>query len=200
MNPSRIYDILGGRHRDSTAADSSSIEGGDAETANAEKDILRYWYYIRHGIDTQHVAPMEQYWMDNILSLVPKRLQVKRQIIRRGLIFFENTIHPPSLSFPSSSLQDNYPALVESLSEETKEDYLQSVKKAIVDFVLRDPREKDGEDVNLLPEPIRELKLMTPKPWHKAFLAARHSLAKKLHAINPCMLQVMNGTDVSTKP
>ena len=64
------------RHRDSAAGDSSLSEGGDAEAANAEKDILRYYYYIRHGIDTQHVAPMEQYWMDNVLSLVPKRLQV----------------------------------------------------------------------------------------------------------------------------
>ena len=74
--------FLVARHRDSAAADSSPIDGGDSEAANAEKDILRYYYYIRHGIDTQHVAPMEQYWMDNVLSLVPKRLQVRARNFR----------------------------------------------------------------------------------------------------------------------
>ncbi|WAR10683.1 DYH7-like protein [Mya arenaria] len=32
---------------------------------SAEKDILRYYYYIHHGIDTEHVAPMEDSWLEN---------------------------------------------------------------------------------------------------------------------------------------
>merc|ERR1711872_165836 len=39
---------------------------------SAEKDILRYYYYIHHGIDTKNVAPMEDNWIDNIMSLVPE--------------------------------------------------------------------------------------------------------------------------------
>ena len=46
----------------------------------AEKDILRYYYYIHNGIDTEHVAPMEDSWLDNVLEGVPEKLRVRNTL------------------------------------------------------------------------------------------------------------------------
>ena len=42
----------------------------------AEKDILRYYFYIHNGIDTEHVAPMEDSWLENVLKLISGSLKV----------------------------------------------------------------------------------------------------------------------------
>ncbi|XP_031440303.1 dynein axonemal heavy chain 7 [Clupea harengus] len=125
-----------------------------------EKDILRYYYYIRNGIDTEHVADMEDSCLENVLSLVPSHLK-------------------------------KLTTTIELLSDEMKEDYLMSVKKAIVDFVLRDPRENEEDKVKDLP-PHREEIEVVPKPWHKSFLQAQRRMSERLHAINPTMLSVLD--------
>ncbi|KAL3855114.1 hypothetical protein ACJMK2_014343, partial [Sinanodonta woodiana] len=132
----------------------------------AEKDILRYYYYIHHGIDTEHVAPMEDSWLENVLALVSERLK------------------------------DGHLETIDNLSDEMREDYLLSVKKAIVDFVLRDPREKDEDKkVKLLPH--REELEVVPKPWHKSYLQSLDLMSQNLHVTNPCMLQVLDLWHVS---
>ncbi|XP_006878990.1 PREDICTED: dynein heavy chain 7, axonemal [Elephantulus edwardii] len=130
-------------------------------TSAIEKDILRYYYYIHHGIDTDHIAPMEDSWLEHVLNLVPKHLKV-----------LSDSIH--------------------TLSEEVREDYLLSVKKSIVDFVLKDPREKEEDKkTDELPPHRAELEIL-PKPWRKSFLSTRSYIRDHLNAMNPTMLAVLD--------
>lgn len=140
---------------------SEEIKSED-DPKNMEKDILRYYYYIHNGIDTVHVAPLEEIRIKNMKDLIANRLL------------------------------KNYPQHVADLSEEVRDDYLLSVKKAIVDFVLRDSRdtESDQTSKHKIPEYKQELELV-PKPWHASFEKARYEIYKNLHSINPCMSQVL---------
>ncbi len=143
----------------------------DDEPKNTEKDILRYYYYIQNGIDTEHVAPLENSSIQKVMSLLKEILKT------------------------------NHPQLVVDLSDEVREDYLMSVKKAIVDFVLRDSKELEAEQAKLklsIPEYKLELDIV-PKPWHQSFERARNEISKNLHSINTCMAQVLKLWHISFK-
>jgi dynein heavy chain len=133
---------------------------------NLEKDILRYYYYIHNGIDTEHVAPLEQARVVKVMSLLTEKLR------------------------------KNYPQLVADLTDEVREDYMLSVKKAIVDFVLRDDSKEieDEKSNKLRSDEMPEYKLelaAVPKPWHHAYEKNRKEIDKNLHLINPCMAQLL---------
>uniref|UniRef100_A0A8D2L303 Dynein axonemal heavy chain 7 n=1 Tax=Varanus komodoensis TaxID=61221 RepID=A0A8D2L303_VARKO len=151
---------------DAGPSTSKARTGGKKDRENF-RSTLKYYYYIRHGIDTEHVAPMEDSWLEHVLALVPRHLKVLSESIY-------------------------------ALSDEMREDYLLSVKKAIVDFVLRDPREKEEGKKQILP-PHREEMEIVPKPWQKSYVAARNYINENLHALNPTMLAVLDLWQTSFK-
>ena len=55
-------------------------EGADDPNDAAEKDILRYLYYIQRGIDTDHVAPLEDLWVEHVMDLLHPRLRVSLSV------------------------------------------------------------------------------------------------------------------------
>lgn len=47
------------------ADENADIQPNEVPTAE-EREILRYYYYIRHGVDTIHVAPLDQNVLDRV--------------------------------------------------------------------------------------------------------------------------------------
>ncbi|KAK5646414.1 hypothetical protein RI129_004878 [Pyrocoelia pectoralis] len=70
----RLVDLIINRNDD--------MEIGSDEIPTAgEKEILRYYYYIRHGVDTVHVAPLDPKLLDTILALIPPKLKKWRDLL-----------------------------------------------------------------------------------------------------------------------
>ncbi|TNN79438.1 Dynein heavy chain 7, axonemal [Liparis tanakae] len=126
---------------------------------------MRYNYYIQHGIDLEYVAAMENSWLEKILKWVPCELRRSQRT-----------------SF-------------EQLVDEIRDDYLLSVKAAILKYTFRDSK-KDEDKVKKLPPHRLELEVF-PKPWSQAFVHAQKRMRDKLHSINPAMLEVMQMWHVS---
>ncbi|KAK5646415.1 hypothetical protein RI129_004879 [Pyrocoelia pectoralis] len=50
-----------------------------------DKEMLKYYYYIRHGVDTVHVSPLEQKVLDSALALVPEKLKRWREVLANAV-------------------------------------------------------------------------------------------------------------------
>ncbi|TPX68902.1 hypothetical protein SpCBS45565_g02819 [Spizellomyces sp. 'palustris'] len=129
-----------------------------------DKDMMqRYYYYITNGIDTHHVAKMEDEWLANVLKLLPQSLKVWHQ----------NTL--------------------QALSGEMREDYHMSVKKAIVDFVLKDPRQKVeyGGPEKAGNESFVMTRRSTPT-WQMAYAQAYKNIQSSLFIISPTIAEIQD--------
>ncbi|XP_018647924.1 putative dynein heavy chain [Schistosoma mansoni] len=94
-------------------------------------------------------------------------------------------------------------ALLEKLEDEIRNDYLLSVKKAIVNFVFNDSSDKKqascGSDIvsdnnaeeHSVSEYRKELDIV-PKPWHSAFLSAYKYCQRNLFITNICIHQLLD--------
>ena len=51
-------------------------------TKSLPPHLSQRYYYIRQGLDTDHVAPMEDSWLEHVLQLVPEHLKVLTNSIK----------------------------------------------------------------------------------------------------------------------
>ncbi|CAI8004188.1 Dynein heavy chain 7, axonemal [Geodia barretti] len=143
------------------------VTGRSSSPTSADIDLLRYLYYINNGVDTEHVAPLEDSWISNILARVGSGTD-------------------PA----GNSLVTKFSGGVEFLSDEVREEYLLSVKKSIVDFVLKDPRPKQ-QTAEVPKLPHRQELEVVPKPWNQTFLTAGMAMSETLFVTNPTVAAML---------
>ncbi|XP_053995911.1 dynein axonemal heavy chain 7-like isoform X3 [Hylaeus anthracinus] len=86
---------------------------------NKDKDILRYYYYLTHGIDDVYVGSMDPDLLGKILRMVPAKWQNKFKESVAGLVI------------------------------EVKQEYALNVKKSVVEFVIGDSSQFSFDQVSV---------------------------------------------------
>ncbi|XP_049773091.1 dynein axonemal heavy chain 7 [Schistocerca cancellata] len=132
---------------------------------------------------------------DDSLSAEEKEVLRYYYYIHHGI----DTVHVPPLENEwIRNIQTRIPnklkkwgSLIEDTTAEVKEDFILNMKKAVVDFVLQDPTEGNNKMKEFDSPHRQELKEMS-KTWHAAHQDAKSKIYKNLHAINPCLSQILD--------
>nr|XP_029135329.1 dynein heavy chain 7, axonemal [Labrus bergylta] len=137
------------------------------------------------------------------------KFTTKENYEMRYKYFIQNGIDLQNVAPLEDSWMENIKALIpchltslkttiEQQEDEIKEDYLLSVKTAIVGYTFRESREIEEDKMKDLPPHRLEMEVF-PKPWNEPFVNARERMRLKLHTINPIMQQVVFIWHVSYK-
>lgn len=75
--------------------------------------------------------------------------------------------------------------------EDMRDDFMLAVKKAIVDFVLRDPSFVESLEAEYDTPERRDL-VEISKNWGASYRKSKARLEKTLHVVNPCLAQLLD--------
>ncbi|XP_073942137.1 dynein axonemal heavy chain 7-like, partial [Choristoneura fumiferana] len=132
-------------------------EAGDGNHPSEEDNKLRYYYYIHYGLDTIHVAPLDNKVILKVHNLLTMKLRKWKETL------FQCT-------------------------DEMREDFMMAMKKAIVDFVLKDPNAEEASEEDT---PFKQEMAQKSDDWRNRYALAKKALAKDLYSVNPCIAQVL---------
>ncbi|XP_052264555.1 dynein axonemal heavy chain 3-like isoform X1 [Dreissena polymorpha] len=129
-----------------------------------ERDLERYYYYIDKGIDKSMIAVPDPSMMKNVCGLVPSALLTNNELDH----------------------------MIQDLSEEINHDYEYSIRKSIVDYILKDPEEKARVHIGTVPKSFPQRIIRAPVPWHETFLQLKEHNRQHLFITNPIMQHLQN--------
>eukprot|EP00048_Salpingoeca_helianthica_P012895 m.192407 g.192407 ORF g.192407 m.192407 type:complete len:3920 (+) comp15437_c5_seq100:290-12049(+) len=151
---SALVDIMSQAESRPRSGELPPLDREDKEAHN------KYNFYISNGIDTEHIAKMEEAWLHNMLALLSDKLKTGTQ------------------------------ATIDALCDETRDDYMLGVKKAIVDFVLQDANGAAAgaaADYVHMPSELKQV----PLPWSVTCATARQYLETRLHLCSSGLLAAL---------
>ncbi|XP_055507859.1 dynein axonemal heavy chain 3 [Leucoraja erinacea] len=124
-----------------------------------DRDYERYLHYIDNGIQSYMIEPQKSEQINRIEQLLTRELK---------------------------SVPELQPLRMELL-EEVNNDYNSSLRKAIVDYILKDPSERMRLFISSVPRPFPQRVIRAPVPWHNDNTKARAWNESHLFVDNPMM-------------
>lgn len=128
----------------------------------ANFSLQRYKYYVSEGIPAADIAPMPEDTMARVHALLLPEL-----------------VHNPE-----------WAGLRQLLHEEIQQDYVHSLQKAIVDYVLMDSSEMARLKIVSVPQGFPHRTVRAPIPWHPSLSAAREAQTAQLFTTNRVMAEL----------
>lgn len=149
---------------------------GGAPEGELVDAVLKYFFYVEHGVDMRHIAPYRQEWLHAALAMVPGEA-------------------PPGVDAAY------YDAFMQASIEEVHEEYCAAVKKSMIDYVLRNPLERKRLGLQALepllarPSVAEEARAATyrrhlPRWWHHDVTSAAQEAAAKVQHLSPHALEL----------
>jgi dynein heavy chain, axonemal len=163
----------------------SLILSKDEELANddntfpnaQEREVLRYYNYIKHGIDTIHVAPMDK----KVLKRYSQGSKLKPHP------FYILSLHRVMGLIPKRLYK--WEKTMNTILEEMKEEYVAAVKKAVVDYVLGDVQHRHESKAEITAA-RKEVQAMSLKYRHR-YDENRRLMQRNLFVSNICSAKVL---------
>ncbi|XP_053383461.1 dynein axonemal heavy chain 3-like [Mercenaria mercenaria] len=129
-----------------------------------DRDLERYYYYVEKGINKSMIAVPDPSIMKNVCSMVPSGLLTNHEL------------NP----------------MIQDLSEEINHDYEYSIRKSIVDYILKDSEEKARLHIATVPKSFPQRIIRAPVPWHETFLEMKEYNRTHLFITNPIMQKIQD--------
>ncbi|CAK9103626.1 Dynein axonemal heavy chain 7 (Axonemal beta dynein heavy chain 7) (Ciliary dynein heavy chain 7) (Dynein heavy chain-like protein 2) (hDHC2) [Durusdinium trenchii] len=165
-----------GRVADRLIAAPKHRDNDVVEKDQEDRNRIRYMWYIENGLDGDNITPLRREWLDHVASLLP--------------IPSVDTTDSAEVEARVASAQE----LIIRMTHDVERDYKRSVRKSILDYILRSPFERSRLGISKVPagqEPHgwgwdSSLKVFeAPEYWRDAFNSAYQSLHRRLTLTNP---------------
>lgn len=141
--------------------------------------LSRYRYYVSEGIKDSVVAPINQAWVENVGYLVEAD------------------------HFCNELEAEQADAILSDVHAEMLEGYLCASKKAIADYIFKDPHSRERALVSLVPAPVPEWGSVPfvgiegtvggpPDEWREGIEQNRDAIVRTLTACNQSSLRLLN--------
>ncbi|XP_046888652.1 dynein axonemal heavy chain 3 [Hypomesus transpacificus] len=131
------------------------------ENKVTERDLERYLYYISSGVQSSMLAPQPPQQMKNIVGKLPPVTEDNSRDMQR---------------------------LRASLLDEVNTDYDFSLRKSIVDYILKDPSERQRLVISSIPRPFPRRVIRGPVPWGCSYREAHVWQSQHLFTVNHMMV------------